>query len=72
MDELTLLTRNDDAERRLPTAGATDAESHSLHTSPEKLWEVSDRNAILQPALGWRVAPHTPLAEPPLNSPPYM
>lgn len=58
MDELTLVTRNDDAERRLPAATATNAERHSLCASTEILREVSDRNAIFQPALGSRRAPH--------------
>ena len=37
MDELTLVTRDDDAAR-LATAAATDAERHSLRASTEKRW----------------------------------
>ena len=40
-----------------------------LWPRPDDRREVSDRNRILQPAVGWRVESCTPLAEPPLTPP---
>ncbi len=68
MNKLTLATRDDDTAR-LTTPSAADAERQSLRAITEKRWEASDRNRILQPAVGWRVEPGTPLAEPPLSPP---